>query len=76
MGGPNNVTGSFWRNADGSWICTEPVTLDHPHGRMQVTAGTTFRRGEVFMGVDLALWLDDQANKDQPPPPKAIYLSH
>jgi hypothetical protein len=76
MGASQRVTSSFWRNADGSWICTEPVTLNHPHGRMQVTPGTTFRRGESFMGVDLALWLDDQANKDQPPDPKRVSMAH
>jgi hypothetical protein len=76
MGGTQKVTGSFWRNADGSWICTEPVTLDHPHGRIQVTAGTTFKRGELFMGVDLAHWLDDQAKNDQPPTPNGVFLSH
>ena len=43
---------------------------------MQVTPGTTFRRGESFMGVDLALWLDDQANKDQPPDPKRVSMTH
>jgi hypothetical protein len=72
MGVLQNVTGSFWRYADGSWICTEPVTLDHPHGRMQVAPGTTFERGESFMGVDLALWLDDQASKDQ----QRVSMSH
>ena len=76
MGGIQKVTSSFWRNADGSWICTEPVTIHHPHGRMQVAPGTTFKPGKFFMGVDLALWLDDQASKDQPPTPKGVFLSH
>jgi hypothetical protein len=74
MGAASKVTNSFWRTGDGAWICTEQVTLDHPRGRMQVAPGTVFRRGQFFMGVDLALWLDDQANK--PPPVKAVVLSH
>jgi hypothetical protein len=72
MGIEQKATSSFWRNADGSWICTEPATLNHPHGRMQVTPGTIFKRGELFMGVDLALWLDDQANKDQQQKPSHL----
>jgi hypothetical protein len=76
VGIEQKVTSSFWRNADGSWICTEPVTLNHPHGRIQVTPGSTFKRGEFFMGVDLALWLDDQASKDRPSDPQGIFVSH
>lgn len=52
---------SFRRNADGSWICIAPATLQHPRGRIQVAAGTCFYPGTVFMGVDIAAWLDGQA---------------
>lgn len=52
---------SFVRNADGSWTCIAPATLRHPQGRIQVAAGTCFYPGTVFMGVDLAVWLDSQA---------------
>jgi hypothetical protein len=57
------VTSAFWRNADGSWICTTPVTLNHPRGRMQVSPGARFSPGELFMGVDLAAWLE-QSEKE------------
>ena len=53
--------GSFRRNADGSWTCVAPVTLIHPRGRIQVTEGTCFQPGTIFMGVDVAAWLDAQA---------------
>ena len=52
---------SFRRNADGSWTCIAPATLIHPRGRIQVTEGTCFSPGTVFMGVDVAAWLDSQA---------------
>ena len=52
---------SFRRNADGSWTCIAPATLAHPFGRMQVATGTRFFPGTVFMGVDVAAWLDGQA---------------
>ncbi|HET7670014.1 MAG TPA: hypothetical protein VFK84_06385 [Burkholderiales bacterium] len=52
---------SFCRNADGSWTCIAPATLFHPQGRIQVAPGTCFYPGTVFMGVDLAAWLDAQA---------------
>jgi hypothetical protein len=74
MGKLQKVTGSFWRNADGSWVCTEPVTLYHAYGRMQVAPGSAFKPGECFMGVDLAVWLDDQADRGQPPIAEGVLL--
>lgn len=53
-----NLSEAFRQNADGSWSCVAPVTLDHPKGRVQVTPGTTFTRGTRFMGIDIAEWLD------------------
>lgn len=38
----------------------QPATLDGPNGRIQVSEGTTYRRGMLFMGVELAKWLDEQ----------------
>ena len=55
---------SFRRNADGSWTCVAPATLIHPRGRIQVTEGTCLCRGTIFMGVDVAAWLESQAAED------------
>jgi len=52
----------FKRDKDGTWICIAPVTFEGPNGRMQVTPGTSFAPGTRFMGVDLAKWLDKQAD--------------
>ena len=49
---------AFRRNADGSWTCTAPATLEGPGGRVQVTPGSTFYPGTRFMNVDLAQWLE------------------
>jgi hypothetical protein len=38
----------------------QATTLDGPTGRMQVPEGSTYRRGTLFMGVELAKWLDQQ----------------
>src|SRR5687768_9575882 len=53
-----DLTEAFRHNPDGSWSCVAPVTLDHPKGRVQITAGSTFTRGTRFMGIDVAEWLD------------------
>ncbi|HEX7053989.1 MAG TPA: hypothetical protein VF211_08680 [Burkholderiales bacterium] len=59
-----NLGRAFQRNADGSWTCVQATTLDGPNGRIQVAEGTTYRRGVLFMGVELAKWLDEQFGLD------------
>jgi hypothetical protein len=51
---------SFRREKDGIWICVEPVTIRHPAGRMEVVPGSSFKKGTVYMGVDVAALLDEQ----------------
>ena len=63
-----DVTSAFSRNDDGSWICIDPVTIDHPKGRIQVTPGSRFLQGTIFMGMNLAAWLDQLASKAAAPP--------
>ena len=57
---------SFRRNDDGSWTCVAPATLLHPKGRIQVAEGSCFYPGTVFMGVDLAAWLEGQRKAARP----------
>jgi hypothetical protein len=54
-----NLGSAFQRNADGSWTCVKPTTLEGPNGRIQVSEGSVHRRGALFMGVELAKWLDE-----------------
>jgi hypothetical protein len=58
------IVDDFWqswtRSDTGTWTCLVAATLDHPNGRIQVTPGTSFAPGTIFMGVDVAAWLDEQ----------------
>jgi hypothetical protein len=56
----SEVLRAFRRGPDGTWVCVEPTTFDGPNGRIQVAPGTTFAPGHIFMGTDLAKWLDEQ----------------
>ena len=62
----HDVRQAFYRNEDGSWICIDPVTIEHPKGRVQVSPGTMITPGVPFMGVDLAAWLDQQIRNSNP----------
>ena len=50
----------FCKNPDGSWTCVSAGTFKGPTGRIQVTPGSRFFVGTIFMGFDLAAWLDEQ----------------
>ena len=64
----HDVSSAFYRNQDGSWICIDPVTIEHPKGRVQIASGTTLIPGILYMGIDLANWLDEQIRKFASPP--------
>jgi hypothetical protein len=57
----------FWhalrRSDNGTWTVLAPTNLNHPKGRIQVTAGTRFAPGTNFMGVDVATLLDEEIRK-------------
>jgi hypothetical protein len=57
---------SFQRNPDGSWTCIAPATLSGPNGRIQVPPGKLIERDALYMGVDLARWLDQQTGAAYP----------
>jgi len=58
-----DISSAFWRNEDGSWICIDPVTIDHPKGRIPLAPGTFLLPGETHVGVDVAAWLEAQERR-------------
>jgi hypothetical protein len=49
---------NFCRHRDGSWTCISAATLDGFGGRIEVAAGSRFYPGTIFMGFDVAKWLE------------------
>jgi hypothetical protein len=60
---PAKLYRTFFKHPDGSWTCIAPARLNHPKGRIEVTQGTTFAPGTMFMGVDICAWLDEDARR-------------
>ena len=56
----------FVRERDGVWTCVEAGEVELPAGRIQVAVGTRFTRGTRFMGVDVALLLDEHYKQHKP----------
>jgi len=54
----HNFIKAFERNPNGSWTCIAPATFSGPNGRIQVAPGLIVLPGNIFMGIDLAGWLE------------------
>jgi len=50
---------NFVRDGEGCWRCVSPAELQIEVGRIQVAPGTTFTKGTMFMGLDVAAMLDE-----------------
>jgi hypothetical protein len=55
----------FVRVGPGTWTCVESGEYYGPHGRVQVTVGSSFSQGTTFMGFDLARALEDHYEKER-----------
>jgi hypothetical protein len=60
---PEQIRRHFRREPDGTWVCVEGVVVPHPGGRIEIAAGTRFARGQRFMGVDVAVWIEQQLER-------------
>ena len=60
-----NFIKSFERGADGGRVCVAPAELKTFKGRVQVTPGTRFAPGTLFMGIDLVGMLEDERKRAQ-----------
>ena len=49
---------SFVQGPDGSWTCIRPGSHVFGLRKLDIPAGTCFRRGKPFNGVDVASFLD------------------
>ena len=59
----------FLRVEAGKWTCVRSGEFQLPSGRIQVAVGSTFTRGTMFMGFDLARALDEHYESARPPQP-------
>jgi hypothetical protein len=51
----------FVQHPDGSWEPRQPVTIQGPTGQISLNPGVRFRRGVLFMGVDVAKLCEEGA---------------
>jgi hypothetical protein len=58
-----NFIKHFVRQDQGVWLCVEPADVMLPQGRVQVSPGTRFTPGSMFMGVEMVQLLDEEYRK-------------
>jgi hypothetical protein len=56
-------TDAFKRDARGNWSCAMACAIDIENKEIIFREGMAFSRGTPFMGVDVAKWLDENAQK-------------
>jgi len=49
------------------WTCVSPAELETLKGRVQVTPGTRFAPGTLFMGIDLVGMLEEERERQYRP---------
>ena len=52
---------AFERDNRGTWHCKEACSIEMENKEIVFTEGMTFDKGNPFMGVDVAKWLDDNS---------------
>ena len=59
----NSPSDAFKKDAGGKWKCVMACAIDIENKEIVFTEGMTFVKGSPFMGVDVAKWLDEHAQK-------------
>jgi len=57
-----SVCDAFQKNPDGSWTSTRAVLLSVGVTKIDIPEGMTFIKGELFMFIDVAGWLDEHCS--------------
>ncbi len=50
---------SFRHEANGNWTCVKPIMFDGTARKMAVLPGTTIRKSDFFLRMDIARELDE-----------------
>ena len=47
------------KDSEGNWHCLNAISIEMEQRIIVISAGMTFTKGVLFMGVDVAKWLDE-----------------
>jgi hypothetical protein len=54
-----SLRNAFEKDSDGNWRCTDPSSIEIENRMIVIGKGMTFTKGHLFMGFDIAKWLDE-----------------
>lgn len=47
------------KDFEGNWHCLKAISIEMEHRIIVISAGMTFTKGVLFMGIDVGKWLDE-----------------
>ena len=53
---------AFQKKPDGTWVSIKPTTLKVKNRTIAIPIGMKFTKGEEFMFIDVAQWLEDNCS--------------
>ena len=54
-----SISDAVEKDSEGNWHCLKAISIEMEHRMIVLSAGTTFTKEVLFMGVDVAKWLDE-----------------
>ena len=57
-----SLSDAFEKVSEGNWRCVKPIPIEIENRVIVVSQGMTFTKGVLFMGSDVAKWLDEHCS--------------
>lgn len=57
--GEASIHDAVEKDSEGNWHCLNAISIEMEQRIIVISAGMTFTKGVIFMGVDVAKWLDE-----------------
>ena len=54
---------AFEKDEKGNWLCVQACSIDMENKEMSLSAGMKFAKGNLYLGVDVAKWLEEHQEK-------------
>lgn len=55
--------GAFEKDEKGNWLCVKTCSIDMEKKEISLSAGWKFTKGNLYLGVDVAKWLEEHQEK-------------
>lgn len=57
-----SISDAVEKDSEGNWHCLKAISIEMENRMILLSAGMTFTKGVLFMGIDVAKWLDEHCS--------------